>query len=72
MREREYPDSSTKMDYAYRGLKEGRISGYLPMQLVSLKTVISVSIRDDEYQALLINQIQDCSQHPMNGASCKR
>lgn len=57
MREREYPDGSTKMNYAYRGLKEGRIQWiftYAARIFENCNQALAFAVM--KYQALLINQ----------------
>lgn len=57
MREREYPDGSTKMNYAYRGLKEGRIQWiftYAARVFENCNQALAFAVM--KYQALLINQ----------------
>lgn len=56
-REREYPDGSTKMNYAYRGLKEGRIQWiytYAARIFENCNQALAFAVM--KYQALLINQ----------------
>lgn len=57
MREREYPDGSTKMNYAYRGLKEGRIQWiftHAARIFENCNQALAFAVM--KYQALLINQ----------------
>lgn len=57
MREREYPDGATKMNYAYRGLKEGRIQWiftYAARIFENCNQALAFAVM--KYQALLINQ----------------
>lgn len=57
MREREYPDGSTKMNYAYRGLKEGRIQWiftYAARIFENCNQALAFAVM--KHQALLINQ----------------
>lgn len=57
MREREYPDGSTKMNYAYRGLKEGCIQWiftYAARIFENCNQALAFAVM--KYQALLINQ----------------
>lgn len=57
MQEREYPDGSTKMNYAYRGLKEGRIQWiftYAARIFENCNQALAFAVM--KYQALLINQ----------------